>query len=361
MADTIREILGIEREGVIVTPGRADVEAVLLALQGTAVNPITDWHKGAVWRTMMKLERHIIHDLVANALPAMAEGAYPDTTTEEWVSTLARGWYELDRITAGIAKQAVTLACDGSHGPYTISADTLFLRATDGKIYISSTGGTLNTSSSLAIDVVAESPGAARGLVNSLITPLPGVTVALAAIKIISTVSQYGADEETLEALKARIDARWPIIETVDTMDRVEAWVRAASTEVTRVRLDADPTYQGGVLVTIAGVSGAVSGGAVTAAQTYVDDRQAITDLNTVQNASNVSIDTSGTVTVPADVAADIKAAADAAWIAYLASTQIGTKVYRTELVQALMDAGAIDCVVSLTGAGSDGNVALSS
>lgn len=361
MADTIREILGIERDGAIVTPAREDVEAVLLALQGTVENPVTDFFKGGVWRTMMKLERHVIHDLVANALPAMAEGAYPDTTTEEWIATLARGWYELDRIAAGFARQAITIACDTTHGPYTIAADAVIFLATDGKRYISATGGTLNTSNSLALDVLAESPGAARGLVNALVTSLPGVTVTAAAIDIVSTVPQYGADEETVDALKGRIADRWPDIETVDETDRVEVWVKAASTAVTRVRLDADPTYPGGVLVTIAGVSGAVAGGEVTACQTYVDARQAITDLNTVQNATNAAIDATGSVTVPAARLTEIQAAANAAWIAYLASTQIGDKIFRTELVQAIMDQGAIDCVVALTGAGGDGNVALGS
>ena len=363
MADTIREILGIERDGVMVTPAREDVEAVLLALQGTTTTPITDWFKGAVWRTMLKLERHVIHDLVANALPAMAEGAYVDTTTEEWIATLARGWYELDRTAAGFARQAITLACDTApgHGPYTIVADGVILLATDGKRYLSATGGSLTPGNSLDIDVLAESPGAARGLVNALVTPLPGVTITAAAIDIVASVPQYGADEETLDALKERIDYRWPDIETVDETDRVEVWVKAASTEVTRVRLDADPTYPGGVLVTIAGSSGAVTGGAVTAAQAYVDARQGITDLNTVQNAANLAVNATGSVTVPAARLTEIQAAANAAWVAYLASTQIGSRVFRTELVQAVMDQGAIDSTVALSGAGGDGNVALGS
>lgn len=361
MADTIREILGIDRDGARVTPSREDVEAVLLALQGTIKNPITDFHKGAVWRTMMKLERHVIHDLVANALPAMAEGAYPDTTTEEWVGILARGFYELDRVAAGFARQAITLACAAGKGPHTIAADRQIFLATDGKRYLSATGGTLTGGSTLDIDVLAESPGAARGLVNALVTSLDGVTVVAAAIDVVGGDPQFGSDQETVEALQERIADRWPDIVTVDEMDRVEHWIREASDEVTRVKPDPDPTYPGGVIWTMAGVSGAVGSGEVTAAQAYIDARQAITDLNTVQNAANLAIDATGTVTVPVDRLAEIQAAANAAWIDYLAVTKIGGKVYKTELIQALMDAGAIDEAVALTGAAGDGNVVLGS
>lgn len=343
------------------SPTRREVEAVVLALQGTTENPISDWFIGAVWRTMMKLERHVIHDLVSNALPAMAEGAYLDTTTEEWIATLARGWYEVDRAAATLARQAIVLACAAGQGPHTITAGAHAFIATDGKRYISATGGTLNGGNTLAIDVQAESPGAARGLVNALAveTVLPGVTVQSAAIDVVVGVSQYGSDEESLESVIVRCDERFPGIEDVPETDRVEDWVRAASAEITRVRLDGDPVNPGGVIVTVAGVSGAVTGGAVTAAQAYVDDRQAITDLNTVQNASNLAINVGGTAYVPAAFEAEVKAAANAAWIAYLASTKIGSKVYFAELLQAVMDAGAIEFSGALVGAGVDGNVAL--
>jgi hypothetical protein len=350
---TIRGILG--------APSREDVLRVILALQATDENPVTDWHVGAVWRTMLKLEAHVIHDLVTNALPDMAEGAYLDTSGDEWITTLARYWYEIDRVQAGIARQTVTLACATGYGPYTIAADRLILSATDGKRYLSETGGSLTGGNTLAIDVIAEGPGAARGLVSGLVTQLAGVTIADAAIRVITGVPQYGADEESVGSVSNRCDGRWPDIETIGEEDRVSIWAKAASTEITRIRLDADPSWPGGVLVTVAGVSGAVSGGAVTAARAYIDDRQAITDLNTVQNASNLSIDATGTVTVPTEHLAAIQAAADDAWVSYLAGAQIGASVYVSELIQAIMDAGAIDAVVALSGADPNGNVALSS
>ena len=346
---------------IIDPPTEEEVAAEVLAGIARKENPVTDWNEGAILRTAYELEREIIFDLVSTALPTMAEGSFTDTAEGEWATDLARYWYARDRGQAVVGIQTVTLACSAGYGPYTITAGRLILLGTDGSRWIAASGGTLSPLGTLTIDATAEGPGAARGIIAALETPLAGVTIQSAAIKIIALVPQFGADEEGDQALMERCDTRWPDLDTVGIEDRVVKWAKAGSTEVTRVKLVADGDNPGGVVVVIAGVSGAVSGGAVTAVQTYIDARQAITDLNTALNASNLNVTTLGSVTVAAERLLDVQAAADAAWAAYLAGTQIGGKVRRAELTQAIMDAGAIDTDAELDSAGPDGNLTLAS
>lgn len=336
---------------------RSETEGVLLAFLGDPDFPITDFASGAVMRTLLELETQTIDDLITQTLPLILAEGFPDTSDGDWLTAVAHGLFGIDRVLGTIATQTITIACDATHGPYVITAGARFFTATDGRRYVAATGGTLSTSGTLVLDVTGESPGAALGLVSAVAadSPMPGVSLVTAAIKVVSLVPQFGSNDETDNALVARCLARWPSLTAAGDADRVEVWARAASTEVTRIRLDADGVNPGGVTLTVAGVSGAVSGGAVTAVQAYVDARAPITDYITAQNASNLTITATANVTVPAAAEADIKAAADAAWNAYLASAQIGATVYRSQLLRAVMDAGAIDIqVIHLNGFGID-------
>lgn len=345
---------------VLAFAGRIETEATLLSFLGDADFPVTDWNSGAVMRTFLELETEVIDDLITQTLPLVLAEGFPDTSDGDWLTAIAHGLFGIDRVLGTIATQTIKIACDATHGPYVITAGARFFTATDGRRYVAATGGTLSPSGTLTLDVTGESPGAALGLVSAVAkdSPMPGVSLVTAAIKIVSSVPQYGRNDETDNALVARCIARWPSLTDTSDTDRVEVWARAASTEVTRIRLDADNTNPGGVVLTVAGASGAVSGSAVTAVQAYVDARAPITDYITAQNASNLTITATANVTVPVARLADIQAAADAAWNAYLASAQIGATVYRSQLLKAVMDAGAIDIqVLHLNGLGVDVNL----
>lgn len=337
---------------------RKEIEATLLAYLQDADFPITDWNSGGVMRTLLELETEVIDDLIGrsdSAIASILSQGWADLSDGDWADAVAHGLYGIDRRLGTVAAQSIVIACVAGRGPYVFTAGAASFFGTDGKRYVTTTGGALNGGFSLSLDVSAESPGTLRGLVNRLESPLAGVSLVSATVKIVSGVPQLGSDDETDSSLIGRCLARWPSLTEVGDTDRVEDWARAASTEVTRVRLDADQVNPGGVVVTVAGAGGAVSGGAVTTAQAYVDVRAPITDYITVQNASNLTITATAIVTAPAARLAEIKTAADAAWNAYLASAQIGDKVYRAQLVKSVMDAGAIDIqVIHLNGVGVD-------
>lgn len=337
----------IDISQVFPPPSVDDVRELARPFIAVDQNPITDWHSGAIFRTMFELESFVVQDLVANTLNGIFANGDPDAGGDSQTLT-AHAWYEIDRELATFAEQTITLACDAGHGPYAIAAGRLY-RATDGSIYSGLAGGTLSTSSTLTFDVGATSPGAMRGLISGLVQTLPGVTVQSAAVKVLAGVPQFGSDAETDAALFARTDARFEDLDDPltgeDLQDRIETWALAAGTSLTRLRFDPDTTTPGAIILTLANGSGGVSGGEVTTIQAFVDAHSF--DLITYQTATNQTVNAGGVVSYPASWTADqlaaAKAAADAVWVLSLSAAEIGGTVTLAALNQAVMDQGAID------------------
>lgn len=341
-----------------------DMREIALAFIAVDQNPITDWHSGAIFRTMFELESFVVQDLVANTLNGIFANGDPDAGGDSQTLT-AHAWYEIDRELATFAAQTITLACDGAHGPYPIGVGRLY-RATDGSIYSGLAGGTLGTGSTLTFDVGATSPGAMRGLVASLVEQLAGVTVQSAAVKIVSLVPQFGADAETDAALFAHTDARFEDLDEPltdeDLQDRIATWALAAGTTLTRLRFDPDPATPGAVILTLANGTGGVSGSEVTTIRIFVDAHTF--DLITYQAATNETVNAGGIVSYPAGWTADqltaAKAAADGSWELSLSASKIGGSVTLAALNEAVMDQGAID-FTGKTLNGTAGDLALAS
>jgi len=364
VASTLTELLDL--------PGQDAIRQVLLDYLLRPELPITDWHSGAVLRTQFELDAAVILDLV-DAIASMASQSFLGTDEEkgadgDWLTMLAHGWYDVDRVEAQAAQQLVALSCAAGYGPYNITQGNIEYLATDGSTYIALTGGSLSSATPLVLEAIAESPGAARGLINALKTKLPGVTVTGASIKVSGT-PLYGRDQERDTSLSKRCDDRWPTfdVDPSDDDDRVVAWAKEASASVTRTRLDPDTVNPGGAILTVAGSNGPVTpvgvplaSGPIPVVQAYIDARLPITDYVTVQDSQGVSVLPAGTVIVPAALKAQIQAAADQAWLAYLGAAKIGASVEVSKLIQAVMDAGAIDFLNVLI-SGSAANLALAS
>lgn len=350
--------MSVQEISTLLTPPSQDaIEELELAYIAIPVNPVTDWESGGVQKVMWQIEVQILIDLlgpgtppaVASMLAQLAANGYPDSATGESLTTLADGWFDVEANPGAFAVQTVTLACDGSHGPYIITAGINEATASDGKVYVAAAGGTLGSGGSLTVAFDARTVGLAKALITGLAQALPGVTVSGA------TVTSFGADADNDATIQAACGSRFPTPGAIPSEDRVIAWIMAAGTTTTRVRPTPDPTLAGGVLFTIANATGPVSGGDVTTAAAYVLARQGITDNNTIQNATAANITPGGTVTVPLAQLAAIQAAADAAWVTYLSVSQIGAEVYLLKLIQVVMDAGALNFIdPTLNGTGAD-------
>lgn len=351
------DIPAIDISDIWSPPTIDDVRTLLLPFLTTDENPVTDWHSGAILRTMYELEAFVIQDLVANMLPGIFANGYPDTDDDASLDLIGHGFFGSDRVSATFATQTITLACDATHGPYTIATDRWYLTS-DGALYQGLAGGTLGTSSTLAFDVAATSAGAARGLVNQLLSKLPGVTVQSAVVKVVGGVAQFGSDKEPNATYRARLNGRFPDL-TADppVRDRFEQWALNAGTSTTRARLYADPAVPGASTLVLANNTGGIPGGEVTTVQNYV--RARTFDDVTAVSASNASVTAGGVVLYPAAwTPAQLtaaKTAADNAWAAALATNQIGAHVTLSSLNRAVMDQGAIDFTNKmLNGAAND-------
>jgi hypothetical protein len=171
-------------------------------------------------------------------------------------------------------------------------------------------------------------------------------------------ITQQGLDPETDAALLTRCYARWGDLTAAPTVDKHVTWAMAADPLITRVKLAIDATYPGRLLVTIAGVSNPLSGGIVTAAQLYIDQREAIGDLSLVAAATVTLVTATATVTVPALRLVQIQNDAQVLWNSYIGAIDLGGTVRAAIFEQIVKDLGAID-VTGLQLNGSPGNLVL--
>jgi hypothetical protein len=152
-----------------------------------------------------------------------------------------------------------------------------------------------------------------------------------------------GKDQEPDSELATRCLAQWPDISVPPVQSRWLTWAQRASAEVTRVRAEEDPVYFGRLYLTLAGILGPVSGGAVTAVQAYIDPRGPLGRILVAQAATTLQITGGGTVVVPAARLGEIQTAAQASWVLVLEGSDIGGTIRIADLVKAVMDAGATD------------------
>ena len=181
-----------------------------------------------------------------------------------------------------------------------------------------------------------------------------------------------GADEETDEALRARCRGKWTTLTKNVLASTVDLWAHVASRETDRVLVDANPSVPGGILVTVASATGPASPSAIADIQDYIQLRlrgyQGMAAAPTAgflspeetvlcESATAKEITAGGTVDVPRSKIVEVKTAADTAWLAYLKSLPLGVHpdgvVRISELVQAVMDAGARDIQNPLLNTGS--------
>lgn len=164
-----------------------------------------------------------------------------------------------------------------------------------------------------------------------------------------------GADDETNASLANRCLGRWPSLSDNIVADKYETWVRQASIDqglgIAKVTVKPSPTVAGQADVRVATAAGAPSGGTIAALQEYINARDGICDAGEVKAAVNLDLVLAGTIVVKAADLVDAQAAADDNWRNHVTDLPIGGDVSTgvpgvvrfAELVQAIMDAGAVD------------------
>ena len=100
-----------------------------------------------------------------------------------------------------------------------------------------------------------------------------------------------------------------------------------------------EATGDGTVAIYVAGSAGAVSAGALSDVQDYIDARRPQCVVPTVTNASQVTIALTGVVKVKAAQKTTAQAASAVALSALFAAIPIGGIVYRAPIEKAILDA----------------------
>jgi hypothetical protein len=170
-----------------------------------------------------------------------------------------------------------------------------------------------------------------------------------------SSVVTPGTDSESDEALSARLLAKWPSLAAVPTEDKYAAMVREVSTEewygISQIAVSPSGTIPGKVDIIVAGYGAVPDAGTIADVQAFVDQRLGVCERAEVIAATTKGISAMGTVQVRASDLVATKAAAEAAWDAYLLGLPIGGDVSTgypgvvrlSELSRVLMEAGARD------------------
>lgn len=322
-----------------------DVYSFTLAIPSL---PSMSWQDGSLPKTLALIQGATLADQRA-LIVAIARGGY--VTTQPGVTGAAGAWldlvgqarYQLTRQVAQATLVDVVLTDAGGAGPYTILPGQLWVAVTaslGGSTplrYSNLAGGTLPQSGNLTLSFLAESPGAAynagQSTITTLLSALPGVTCSNSAV---NSVTSQGADEETDLAYSLRCLGRWAQLGTGSPAAAYDSWARTASAEVTRTKVTSDGTTAGQIDLSLAGASGGVSAGAVTAVSTYVTPRVSFPATLVTSSATNQAITVTATVYVYTAYAAIATAACEAALLALFRALPIGGVLYTSQIVDVL-------------------------
>lgn len=319
--------------------------------------PVTSWRAGDVARTLLEIDAQALADLTT-LRASIAKGGLLHYATGAWLTLLASEVYAITRNAAVATKGTVRLTAAADAGPYTIAPGQLRFASTTGLRYQSANtvNATLAKGGTLDITVQAESPGAAynvaNGSITTLATPLAGVTCNNPDPGGGSWITTSGVDEESDAALVSRCEARWPESGFGSPGASYDLWARTADATITRTRVAASGSVAGGVDIYVAGASGAVGAGAVTAAQTYINPRAPLGSVPSVVNATPLAVTVTATLFGKSQYQTPATAAATTAIQALIAGTAIGGKIYRAAIFEALMSPTGVENVTIAAPAG---------
>lgn len=211
--------------------------------------------------------------LVEPLAAAFVASGFLEHASGDWLTVMAEQVYGVTRAPASYASGSVTITCTGA-AYYDIEVGDIVVRSSaTGKTYTNTTGGTFVAPGSISLDFTADEIGegsaAAATTIDTMITRLVETTSCSNASAFVAV------DEESDDSLRFRCRAKLGTLSACGPRDAYDFVVRdsakTGSTEITRSRTIAESTT-GNVTVYVAGPSGAVGGGAVTAAQAAVEE-----------------------------------------------------------------------------------------
>ena len=246
----------------LVTPlTEEEVETFLYDFAAARGLKTTSWKVGAVVRTIVKGVAKL--GAAFSRLQAeIAKSGFLELATGVWLTLVARYVYFVERDTGSFATGTV-LASNSSGGVYAgVAGDLIFRNSTTGKSYrntaaFSIGAGAINVEIAVQAIEIGTASTAAAGDIDTLETPLVGVTVT-------HTGAIVGTDPETDDQLRQRCYEKPASLSPNGPRDAYAFVARSAkrsdgtSIGVTRVR--SVPAGDGTLTVYVATASGGVTG-----------------------------------------------------------------------------------------------------
>lgn len=328
-------------------PTEDEVLEKALQISTLAKLPARAWQSTSVPRAVLEFEKFFLADL-GTAIGLIARGGLIDDAEGDWLDLYCESLYQERRKLAGFTILRVVLEDAEGQGPFTINGGDLIVSdATKAYQYENAVAfgstpanGVLPQNGTLALAFRAQTPGAAynlsNGAIKELLTSLPGVRVSNPGAPNTSILVQ-GVDKETDPAYRQRCKDKWTTLATGSGEAAFRFHASSASGEVTRVRVTEDLTT-GTVTVTVAGVSGPVTSGALADVDVRVQSKRPLTVKVVTANATPNTTPVVGNVYVSGthDLTTTT-AAVQNAINAYARAVDIGGTAYIAEIVAAAM------------------------
>lgn len=258
--------------GLLVQETQDEILAAWLQICTQLGLPVTSWQPGDPTRSLGMLESTVLAAL-EQVIVGYIESGFLDYAQGVWLQkVLAKQVFNVDVPDATYATTTVTLTNSGG-GVFDIDPqDLTFKNSTSGKTYHNTTGGHLAASGgTLDVTVIADEAGsdssAGVGEIDTLVTTLLGVTCTNGAVAV-------GLDQQdpsiTRQQCRDKLGSLSPNGPAAAYSYVARNSALTGIETVTRVRVY--PTSEtGDVLVYVAGPSGAISGGDVTAVQNAIN------------------------------------------------------------------------------------------
>jgi uncharacterized phage protein gp47/JayE len=292
---------------------QAAIYSAALSIATTLGLPVSSWLPGDPTRSLLYVESTFLEQLEQIVVGFIQSGfldyaSIPnaDGSTNPWLAILAKQMFNVDVPGATYAETSVTLTNSGG-GLFDLGpGDVTLKNSTTGATYHSTSGGVLNPGGTLTIDVVADVAGAAGSAaateIDTVVTGLLGVTCSNPAAAV-------GIDEQSPQTTVAQCRAK---LGSLSPNGPASAYSYVAlnpaltgTANVTRARVYSD-SDTGDVTIYVAGPSGAVAGGDVTAVQNAIEKWAAPLCITpTVVSASAVTVAVTYTIWLYQSVNAD--------------------------------------------------------
>lgn len=273
------------------------LQAALDLASSIGIN-VTSWLPGDPTRSLFIFEATKLSALETIVVGFVGSG-FLDFATGDWLTILAQEVFNVTRPEATFATADCLLTNTGG-AIFDIAAGDLTAKNTDtGATYHNTTGGTLVSSGTLTLtfeaDIAGSGGNASVGEIDDLVTTLLGVTIS-------NALSAVGIDAQDDPTLRQQCRDKLGSLSPNGPADAYSYVARTPAltgvTDVTRVRTFPDSST-GDVLVYIAGPSGGVSGGDVTAVTNAIAlNALPLAITPTVLSANNVPVSVTSTVWV---------------------------------------------------------------